>query len=78
MGTKKKPIIKKEYFIKWAGFGPEHCTWEPEAHLANAPECIRDYWKSKEQEKEAAAKRPRQVVTRRSLATAENHKRAKV
>jgi hypothetical protein len=35
---------RREYYIKWTGYGPEHCTWESEKNLANAPECLEDYW----------------------------------
>ena len=36
---------KREFLIRWLGYGPEHDTWEPEASLENAPECLKDYWK---------------------------------
>jgi hypothetical protein len=41
---KLKKGIKREFLIKWVGYGPEHCTWEPEAHLQNAQEALHDYW----------------------------------
>ncbi len=63
-GKNKSTTIKKEYLIKWSGYGPEHCTWEPEAHLTNAAECLRDYWKLKELEAAAIASRPKQTMKR--------------
>jgi hypothetical protein len=32
----------KQYLIKWAGYGHEHNTWEPERHLNQA--CLDEYW----------------------------------
>ncbi len=48
---------KKEYYVKWLGYGPEHCTWEPEAHLKNAPDVVRDYWQDSKVKSDAAARR---------------------
>ena len=32
-----------EYLLRWKGYGPEHDSWEPAAHLANAPEALDKY-----------------------------------
>lgn len=42
---KTNRVVKKEYYLKWLGYGPEHCTWEPEDNLDNAADVIDDYWK---------------------------------
>jgi hypothetical protein len=78
VGPKNKPIFKKEYFIKWAGYGPEHCSWEPEAHLKNAPQVLAEYWKHLEELHHATANRPKQVVKRsQPSATISQSKRQK-
>jgi Chromo (CHRromatin Organisation MOdifier) domain len=33
-----------EYLVRWKGYSPEHDTWEPHAHLKNAPDILKDYW----------------------------------
>ena len=38
--------IKREFLVKWLGYGPEHNTWEPEANLTNCPELLSEYWAS--------------------------------
>ena len=35
---------KKEFLIKWQGYGPEHNTWEPEKNLKNCKEILEEYW----------------------------------
>jgi len=36
--------IKREFLIKWLGYGPEHNTWEPQANVSNCPELLSEYW----------------------------------
>jgi len=32
------------YLVKWLGYPLEDSTWEPNEHLCNCQEAIRDYW----------------------------------
>ena len=32
-----------EYLVKWVGYGLFKATWEPSAHLANAPTALADF-----------------------------------
>ena len=38
---------KMEYYVKWIGYGPEHCTWEPERNMKNSPAILDLYWKQR-------------------------------
>lgn len=33
-----------EFLVRWAGYSPEHDTWEPHANLKNAPKVLEEYW----------------------------------
>ena len=35
---------KKQFLVKWLGYGPEHNTWEPEANLTNCSEVLQTFW----------------------------------
>ena len=37
---------RREYLIKWLGYGPEHNTWEPERNVSNCADLIREYHES--------------------------------
>ena len=54
---KHKRGTSREYYIKWLGFGPEHCTWESEASVKNAKELVDEYWQNQERLKIATDKR---------------------
>jgi len=62
--SRNKKITQMEYFVNWVGYGVEHSTWEPEAHLKNAPECIIEYWRHHDEVEKARLARPRQTVKR--------------
>lgn len=35
-----------EFLVLWRGFDIASATWEPERHLAHAPERVAEYWAS--------------------------------
>ena len=58
-----KKGTKREYYVKWKGYGPEHCTWEPESHLQHAPDCVKDYWELHKQVQLASASRAKRKTS---------------
>lgn len=56
--TKRGRGSKREFLVKWAGYGVEHNTWEPESNLANCQELLKAYW-----EAEAAKARIRNIAS---------------
>jgi Chromo (CHRromatin Organisation MOdifier) domain len=40
---------RREYLVRWKGYGPEHDTFEPEMSLWNAFSCLREYCKTLEE-----------------------------
>jgi len=45
----------REYLIRWAGYGPEHNTWEPQSNMAGAKEAIAEYWALMTRKQETAS-----------------------
>ena len=41
---------KREFLVRWLGYGPEHNSWEPEENLQGCRETLGNYWKSHEQQ----------------------------
>ena len=37
---------RREFLVKWLGYGPEHNTWEPEGNLTNCSEVLQAFWDS--------------------------------
>ena len=60
-------MVKKEYYVKWLGYGPEHCTWESESSLKNVHEHLDDYWALQQQLNQVALarKNAKQSATRK-------------
>jgi Chromo (CHRromatin Organisation MOdifier) domain len=40
---------RREYLVRWKGYGPEHDTSKPEMSLWNAFSCLREYCKTLEE-----------------------------
>jgi hypothetical protein len=38
---------KVEYYVKWLGWGVEHCSWEPESNMTNCTRLVNEYLKYK-------------------------------
>ena len=41
----RKKQGKREFLIKWKGLPQEEASWEPEEHMDNAKEAIKDFYK---------------------------------
>ncbi len=50
---------KTKFLIKWLGFGPEHCTWEPKSNLTHCDDLLSLYWKQQAEVKASKAKSSR-------------------
>ena len=42
--SRQKQVL--EFLVHWTGYGPEHDTWEPESHVQNCSELVREYWET--------------------------------
>ena len=41
---------KREFLVRWFGYGPEHNSWESEENLQDCQETLGNYWKPLEQQ----------------------------
>jgi hypothetical protein len=68
--TKRGKTTRKEYLVKWLGYGHEHNTWEPEKNLTHCQDILADFWAA-----EAVAK---QGVRERQKTRREEQKQAEL
>ncbi|KXZ41650.1 hypothetical protein GPECTOR_342g81 [Gonium pectorale] len=52
---KRGKHTRREYWVSWEGYGPEHCTWEPEDNIT--PLALDEYWASLEKTAKRASAR---------------------
>ena len=66
--VKKGRGSKREYLVKWLGYGVEHNTWEPEGNLTICPGLVETYWESKaaSEQVRASAKGSKRINAPRS------------
>ena len=52
---------RRQYLVSWKGYDLSEATWEPESHLANAPDVLADYLRRVKTEEQST--RTRGAVT---------------
>jgi hypothetical protein len=48
-----------KYYIKWEGYGPEHCSWEPYKNLKNCKAMLDAYWRRQSPDSDSQPPRKR-------------------
>ncbi len=43
LAVREKRHNRKEFHVKWLGYGPEHNSWEPEANLTSCSEVLQTF-----------------------------------
>ena len=72
--------VKREYLVKWLGYGIHEATWEKESNMANAQEAIQDYWAQHDKLAQAAKDRQASAGLKRhtSVPNPKNPKRLRI
>ena len=48
---------RRQYLVSWKGYDLSEATWEPESHLANAPDVLADYLRRVKAEEQSTRSR---------------------
>ena len=56
---------RREYLVKWLGYGPEHNTFEPESSCANCTDLLNEYWSYRSKTHDIAASGPQPAAASR-------------
>jgi hypothetical protein len=50
---------KRQYLVKWEGYGEEHNSWEPVENLTHCDDAIQEYWSDQEANGADSPRRPK-------------------